>query len=121
MAITDPLVGGYSSATPLVYASFLVSVWIGTRLRNTENPLAIGAGAVAGSVQFFLITNFAWLTASSMYPHNLQGMLACYAAGLPFFARTLGSDLLYTGVLFGLHAWLSRTVAQRERVALQAA
>ncbi|MDE3164382.1 MAG: hypothetical protein KGN36_01135, partial [Acidobacteriota bacterium] len=29
MAITDPLVGGYSRATPLVYLSFMISVWIG--------------------------------------------------------------------------------------------
>src|SRR5438309_5975542 len=58
MAVTDPLLGGYSLATPFVYASFLISVWIGTRLRQTENPLAIGAGALAGSIQFFLITNF---------------------------------------------------------------
>ena len=39
MAVTDPLVGGYSVATPLVYASFLINVWIGSRLRGTENPL----------------------------------------------------------------------------------
>src|SRR5437870_10712308 len=48
MAVTDPLLGGYSAATPLVYLSFLVSVWIGTRLQKTENPLAIGGAAVAG-------------------------------------------------------------------------
>jgi hypothetical protein len=38
-------------------------------------------------------------------------MVACYSAGLPFFARTLASDLFYSGVLFGLHAWLSRPLA----------
>ncbi|MBS1854649.1 MAG: hypothetical protein JST11_04740 [Acidobacteria bacterium] len=121
MAITDPLLGGYSRATPLVYLSFMISVWIGTRLRSTESPLAIGAGALAGSIQFFLITNFAWLGASNMYPHTLSGVLACYSAGVPFFARTLASDLLYSGLLFGLHAWLSRAVARGERVAAQAA
>jgi Family of unknown function (DUF6580) len=121
MAITDPLLGGYSAATPLVYASFLINVWIGTRLRKTENPLAIGSAALAGSIQFFLITNFAWLAASSMYPHTLAGVLSCYAAGVPFFWRTLASDLFYSGVFFGLHAWLSRTVARSERVAAQAA
>src|SRR5881392_1154708 len=57
MAITDPLLGGYSFATPLVYASFMLNVWIGTRLRYSENPLAIGGAALAGSVQFFLFTN----------------------------------------------------------------
>ena len=77
-------------------------MWIGSRLRGTENPLYIGSAAVAGSIQFFLITNFAWLAASSMYPHTLAGMAACYAAGIPFFWRTLASDLLYSGVLFGL-------------------
>ena len=122
MAITDPLLGGYSAATPLVYASFLINVWIGTRLRQTENPLVIGGAALAGSVQFFLLTNFAWLYPTSLYPHTFAGIVASYAAGVPFFWRTLASDLFYSGVLFGLHAWLSRTVARRERVAaIQAA
>ncbi len=121
MAITDPLVGGYSRATPLVYLSFMISVWIGTRLRATESPLAIGAGALAGSIQFFLITNFAWLTGGNLYPHTLSGVIASYTAGVPFYGRTLASDLLFSGVLFGLHAWLSRTVAHGERVAIQAA
>jgi hypothetical protein len=46
MAITDPLLGGYSFATPFVYASFLIYVWIGSRLRATENPLTISGAAV---------------------------------------------------------------------------
>jgi hypothetical protein len=119
MAVTDPFLGGYSVATPLIYASFMVNVWIGTRLRKTESPLWIGSAAVAGSVQFFLLTNFAWLAGSSMYPHTLAGVMKCYAAGLPFFGRTLASDIVYAGVLFGLHAWLSRTVVRSERVAVQ--
>ena len=122
MAVTDPLLGGYSSATPLVYGSFLISVWIGARLRASENPAWIGAAAVAGSVQFFLITNFgSWMAGHSTYSRTLGGVMACYAAGVPFFWRTLGSDLFYAGVFFGLHAWLSRTVARQERVAAHAA
>jgi hypothetical protein len=120
MAITDPLVGGYSGATPWVYASFMVSVWIGSRIRRSENPAWIAGAAVAGSVQFFLITNFAvWL--GTLYPHTPAGLAACYTAAIPFFWRTLASDLFYSGVLFGLHAWLSRMVARSERVAVQAA
>ncbi len=121
MAVTDPFLGGYSVATPIVYASFLINVWIGTRLRKTENPLWIGSAAVAGSLQFFLLTNFAWLSGSSMYPHTLSGVFQCYAAGLPFYGRTLASDIFYAGVLFGLHAWLSRRVVQSERVVVQPA
>ncbi|HXS96519.1 MAG TPA: DUF6580 family putative transport protein [Candidatus Limnocylindrales bacterium] len=122
MAITDPILGGYSFATPFVYASFLISVWIGTKLRRTENPLWIGTAAVAASLQFFLITNFAvWLGAAHTYARNMEGLVSCFVAGIPFYGRTLASDLLYSAVFFVLHAWLSRTVARRERVALQAA
>jgi hypothetical protein len=120
MAATDPLLGGYSAATPLVYASFLINVWIGTRLRQSENPLAIGAAAVAGSLQFFLITNFAAWVGFNTYPHTWAGIVSCYVAGIPFFGRTLASDVFYSAVLFGLHAWLSRRVVQSERVAAHA-
>jgi len=120
MVVTDPLLGGYSVATPLVYASFLINVWIGSRLRQSENPLAIGAAAVAGSLQFFLITNFAAFVGFNTYPHTWTGLVSCYVAGIPFYGRTLASDLLYSAVLFGLHAWLSRKVVRSERVAVHA-
>ncbi|HWB84907.1 MAG TPA: DUF6580 family putative transport protein [Bryobacteraceae bacterium] len=122
MLVTDPLMGGFSRTTPLIYGSFLINVWIGSRLRSTENPLWIGAAAGIGSLQFFLITNFGtWLFSSLTYPHTMAGLMACYVAAIPFYGLTLASDLLYAGVLFGLHAWLSRLVAQRERVVPQAA
>jgi len=79
LAITDPFLGGYSPATPVVYASFLISVWIGTRLRKSESPLVIGAAALVGSVQFFLITNFAaWLDPRIGYAPTFQGLLTSY-------------------------------------------
>jgi hypothetical protein len=119
MAITDPLVGGYSFATPFVYAAFLINVWIGSRfLRNTESPIKIGSAAAAGSLQFFLISNFGvWLKFPQSYAHTLGGLGACYTAAIPFYGRTLAADLLYSAALFGLHAWLSRRVARAELVA----
>jgi len=111
MLVTDPLVGGYSFATPFVYASFLIYVWIGSRLRATESPLPIGAAAVAGSVQFFLITNFGvWLGSTATYPHTAAGLMACYVAAIPFYGRTLLADLFYSAALFGAYAFLRRRV-----------
>jgi len=82
MAATDPLVGGYSIATPFIYFSFLINVWIGSRLRSTESPLRIGAAVVVASVQFFLISNFgAWLGSFATYPHTLGGLVSCYIRG----------------------------------------
>jgi hypothetical protein len=114
MAITDPLRGGYSIATPFVYLSFMISVWIGRRLQATESPLRIGAACLICSTQFFLISNFGtWL---GWYQHTWSGLALAFTQAIPFFGRTLAGDLFYSGVLFGLHAWLSRTVRTTERV-----
>jgi len=116
MAVTDPLLGGYSAATPFIYSSFMISVWIGRRLTATESPLRIGAACLACSVQFFVLTNFGTWLLGTWYAHTWAGLAACYTAAIPFFGRTLAGDLFYSAVLFGLHAWLSRTVRRAERI-----
>ena len=70
-----------------------------------------------GSGQFFLITNFGvWLSGISIYPLTPSGLMACYLGGIPYLGRTLLSDLAYSGLLFGLHAWLTRAALPQERV-----
>ena len=114
MLVTDPFLGGFSIATPFVYLSFLINVWIGRQLRNSESPVKIGAAAVICSAQFFLISNFgSWL---GYYAHTWAGLASCYTMAIPFYPRTLLSDLLASGILFALHAVLSRTVYTPERV-----
>jgi hypothetical protein len=122
MAITDPILAAFYGVPALskfqlfMYASFLISVWLGRRLRGTESVSRIAAFTVANSIQFFLITNFgSWLWFQA-YPRTAAGLATCYIAAIPFFGWTLASDLLFTAVLFGLHAWLTRTVATGERV-----
>ena len=118
MAVTDPFRGGYSFATPFVYASFLINVWIGSRLRNTENPGWIASAALVGSAQFFLLSNLPmWLAPHGIYGHTMGGLFNCYVAAIPFFRNTLLSDALFTAVFFGLHAVLSRVAVRSERVA----
>jgi hypothetical protein len=121
LAVTDPILSplyGFKPYTKYLlfsYASFLISVWLGRRLRNTESVSRIAAITVVNSIQFFLITNFgSWLWFQA-YPRTAAGLASCYVAAIPFFGWTLASDILYTGVLFGLYAWLSRTVATSER------
>lgn len=105
MAVTDPLLGGYSFATPFVYASFLINVWIGTRLRGAGSPWKIGGAALAGATQFFLITDFGvWLGSAQLYAHTFAGLMACYVAAIPFFWRTLAGDLFYSAAFFGIYA-----------------
>jgi hypothetical protein len=37
-----------------------------------------------------------------MYPKTSSGLIACYAAGVPFFRRAVEGDLLFTCAMFGL-------------------
>lgn len=126
MAATDPIlaivygVPAYSPFQLVSYASFLISVWIGRRLRATTSVPRILTATLLNAVQFFVFTNFASWVWFKDYTHNAAGLVACYTAALPFFRWTLLGDLFYVGVFFGLHAWLSRRVSDRERVPVAA-
>ena len=126
LAVTDPILSPFYGFQPyskyLLFPdlSVLVSVWLGRRLRNTESISRIAAVTVVNSIQFFLITNFgSWLWFQA-YPRTAAGLASCYISAIPFFGWTLSSDILYTAVLFGLYAWLSRTVGTSERVPVTA-
>jgi hypothetical protein len=80
-------------------------------LRRTRSPLAVGEAALSGSIYFFVVSNFiCWLT---MYEKTLSGFTMCYVNSIPFFRGTLAGDLVYTGLLFGADALLSRATEPR--------
>jgi hypothetical protein len=99
---------GFHKLMPVVYASFLISVAIGFWLRHRRTVARIGGTTLLGAVQFFLITNFAVWAVGLSYPHNGTGLLACYAAGVPFFWNTLVGDAVYAVLLFGGFALAER-------------
>jgi hypothetical protein len=118
MVATDPFVGGFTRISPVIYACFLLSVWIGRRLLVRVSPVRVGVAAFLGSLQFFVITNFAlwseglWAGGSMghapFYTPDLSGLLTCYAMALPFWGRTLAGDLLFSGALFGIYELVVR-------------
>ena len=78
-------------------------------LRKVTVPRIIGS-SLAASVLFFLVTNFACWPGSTLYSQDAAGIMACYAAGLPFFSGTLIGDLAYSGLLFGSFAILQQQI-----------
>lgn len=125
MIATDPIVGhaggasgGYTWGSPVIYACFMVNVWIGRRLLgNAGNvtPVRLGTAAFLCSLQFFVLTNLAlWVEAvaqhNPIYSANLSGLITCYTLAIPFWGRTLVGDLLYSGALFGLYELLRRRI-----------
>ena len=78
MFATDAIIG-FNKLSPLVYASFLLSVLIGHFLNQKRNLLRIAGATFLGSLQFFLITNFGVWAFLGSYPRTSAGLAACYS------------------------------------------
>lgn len=113
MFATDALIG-FNKLSPLVYASFLISVGIGRFLSRKRHVLRIGGASFLGALQFFLITNFGVWAFLNSYSRTGTGLAACYVAGIPFFWNTLAGDAVYATLLFGGFA-LAERLAPRLR------
>ena len=100
MFATDAIIG-FNKLSPLVYASFLISVGIGRFLSHKRNIFRIGGATFLGALQFFLITNFGVWAFLNSYPGSSAGLAMCYLAGIPFFWNTLAGDAVYATLLFG--------------------
>jgi len=92
---------GLHPLMPAVYASFAVSVAIGRWLGGCPGVIRLGGAVFLGALQFFLVSNFALWAVGGFYPRTVAGLVACYAAGLPYFGNTLAGDALYAAALFG--------------------
>ena len=98
----------------VTWAWYAGMLWLGTRLREESRVLPIAGAALAGSVSFFVLSNFAvWAAWSDMYPKTLAGLQACYVAAVPFFRHTLEGDLLFTAVFFGVPALVKALAGER--------
>jgi hypothetical protein len=102
----------------LIYATFAAVTLMGPLARRPKvGPWLLPALSLSASLLFFLTSNFgAWLVPELNYPRTLSGLLACYAAAIPFLDKTILADLLGTAVLFGLGA-----AFERARVAVRPA
>lgn len=84
----------------VTWAWYAAVLWVGTQLREKSSPVRIAAAALASSVSFFLVSNFAVWALQNLYPRSLEGLMLSYTLALPFFRRALAGDLLFTGMMF---------------------
>ena len=121
LLLSDVVLGFYRHME-VVYLAFALIVGIGIWLQKHRSLLPTVGATLASSLLFFLITNFGVWAFESMYPKTLGGLIACYAAAIPFFRNTLQGDALYSLVLFGGFAFLERQfTAMRDPVLRRAA
>lgn len=124
MALSDAFLGGYDlRVMAVVYASLTLPVvlgaWLNRRLRMDSVGSALGGAAglvgssLAGSVFFYLATNFAVWGWFDSYQHTWSGLAHCYVRALPFFRFTLLGDLFFAALLFGGYAVVRLVVLSR--------
>ena len=84
----------------VTWAWYAAILWLGTSLRGNSKPWRVIGAALASSISFFVLSNFAVWACWNMYPKNLSGLMLSYAAGLPFFRHALEGDVLFTLAMF---------------------
>ncbi len=101
MLVADAFIGFYENIF-FVYLSLLFLVYIFYKLGRKINLKNLFLYSFAGSILFFIITNFGvWLLGSPgldnlPYEKNLQGLIKCYILAIPFIKNTVLSTLIFS-------------------------
>jgi hypothetical protein len=97
----------------IIWTWYAAMMLFGGAVIKGFSPLRIGAATLAGSISFFLVSNFAVWLVWNMYPKTLGGLMLCYAAGLPFFRNAIASDVFFSAAFFGIGYLVSQRTEER--------
>ena len=96
-----------------VYSGHLVSALCGRYLvRDRALVARLPIAIVATSIGFYLVSNLSnwWV----YQPHNWAGIVECYTLGLPYLARTLFGNVLYSSLFFGVFKLMQQALSKIE-------
>lgn len=101
--VTGHLSWGFPSDRWSAYLSYVLIVAMGYGLNRESWPLrgvdGLARGIVA-EVVFFGVTNLAYFFVQTQHPQTVTGLLACYAAAIPFAKTAFISTAFYSVLLF---------------------
>lgn len=108
LLISDLIIGFYSSMA-FTWLGFLLIAGFGMLFRNASLTKRVVLGSLGSATIFFIVSNLGVWLLGGMYQLTLSGLVECFYMALPFFRATLLSDIIYSGVLFGLAAWAAQS------------
>lgn len=115
LSLSDQWLPGYDHGIVLLatYGVMTVPVWLGRALRSGGSrarlaSLGLACGLVPATT-FYVVTNFAVWSSTSMYAATAGGLLDCYWAAVPFYRWMLAGDLCYLTALLGCYVLATRT------------
>ena len=120
LALSDVYLNLYHYGYPftadllVTWGWYAAMIWLGSWLQQKQNFARVAGMALAGSISFFLISNFMVWLIWHMYPMTLAGLGQCYAAAIPFYRNQFAGDLIFTAAFFAVPALLRAHEASRE-------
>ena len=100
MLVSDLFIGFYENVI-FVYASLLFITFVFYKISNKINFKNLFIYSFAGSLIFFIVSNFGvWALGSPgvhdiAYEKNLNGLVECYILAIPFFGNTFLSTVIF--------------------------
>ena len=113
---------GFYNGQILNYLLFAVLTVVGFAIQKS-NPVQILAGAISGTLVYFLLSNFTvWIGGGLAinnlpYPKTMDGLIACYTAAIPFLRGSFYATLIFSAILFGGYALFTKYFEQKTLVA----
>lgn len=110
-SLANPAILAVMASVWLCYATYgRLGVWIS---RMNRSWVSIGASCLAGSLLFFIVTNFADFL--FFRPHTWTDLGRCYVDAIPYFRNTLLSDLTFATLIYGGWALIDELQPTTER------
>jgi hypothetical protein len=102
------------------YLLFALLVFVGFAVKKL-NLVQIGLASVAAPTIYFLISNFlVWASNGPIRgldrPKTFNGLMLCYADGLPFYKWSIVATLAFSAILFGSDLFLRNYQAVGKKI-----
>ena len=116
---------GFYDGQWVIYLAFVIITCFGFLMKKV-NMLNVALYFIAGSIFFFLITNYiTWEVGQGLgRPHTFNGLMLCYGDGILFYrqfglikgfdANFILGDLVWGFILFGLYSLLTKLFVARK-------
>lgn len=97
-----------SAGSLWVYAAIILLSILAHVFIKAFNITSIASVTIGGTALFFLLTNLGVWIGNPMYAQNVEGLMACYIAGLPFALNSLLGNIVFVSVLFGAYNYVAK-------------
>ena len=99
MFISDLLIGFHDYIFFTYIPLVVIAIIFKEKILKYKNILIY---SIIGVIIFYLTSNFGVWFLGKNYEENIQGLISCYIAGLPFLKNSLISTIFYTYLTFSI-------------------